>query len=49
MRTYTPEETREMVELVDAAIFEVVHATIGLRFDVEWVAKGRLRLPTRLK
>ena len=49
LRTCTPEETEEMAELVDVAILEVCHAATGIRFDVEPVAKDKLRLPARLK
>jgi hypothetical protein len=38
-----------MAELVDVAIPEAVHATTGIDFDAETVARDRLRLPARLK
>jgi hypothetical protein len=38
-----------MAELVDVAILEAVHATAGIEFDAETVAKNRLRLLARLK
>ena len=34
---------------VNADILEVCHATNGIRFDAEPVAKRRLRLPARLQ
>ena len=49
MRTCTPEDTEEMVDLVDAAVLEVCHAATDIRFNDEPVAKDRLRLSARLK
>jgi hypothetical protein len=49
LRTYTPEETEEIAKLVDATILEAVHASAGIRFDAEKVAKEKLRLPARWK
>ncbi len=49
MRTCTPEETEEMVKTVDLCIMEAVHAATGLNFEIENMAKERLRLPARMK
>ena len=49
LTTCTPEETEEMAESVDAAILNVCHAATCIRFNVEPVAKDRLRLPAWLK
>jgi uncharacterized protein YeaO (DUF488 family) len=43
LRTCAPEETKDMAELVDAAIMEAVHAASGIDFDAGAVARDRLR------
>jgi hypothetical protein len=49
LRTCTLDETEEMAEIVDVAILEAVHATTGINFNADYVARDRLRLQVKLK
>ena len=49
LRTCTPEETEEMAAHVDCCIIEALQAATGVDFDTEDAARGRLRLPARMK
>ena len=49
LRTCTPEKTEQMTEYVNSCIMEAVQVATGVDFDMEEMAKERMRIPSRMK